>query len=125
MVMNSLQISSPEEELRVAAAPRRELAKRLMFWNFLVTGENRSQSRAQEGVAPTQAASWRGQGASRASRSPGGLWLPSGPSSGPWSLPVHGFSLFLWEFSRTSKYSFSCNQENHTGNSTENSVSPG
>ena len=55
----------------------------------------------------------------------GALWLPSGPSSGPWFLPMHGFSLFLREFSGTSKYPFSCTQENHTGSSAENSVSLG
>src|SRR4051812_47269866 len=35
------------------------------------------------------------------------------------------FLYFLWEFSRTPRNSYSCTQENHTGSSAENSVSPG
>src|SRR3954468_8455107 len=40
---NSLQISSPEEEQRVAAAPRCRSEKELLFWSFLAEGINRAK----------------------------------------------------------------------------------
>src|SRR3954468_7330515 len=76
----SLQISSPGEEQRVAAAPRRRLEKRLLFWGFLVGRINRGQGRAPGGVGPTQEGRWRGQELGRARHPPG---CPLAP---PWTI---------------------------------------
>src|SRR3954462_15200277 len=80
----SLQISSPGEEQRVAAAPRRRLEKRLLFWGFLVGRINKGQGRAPGGVGPTQEGRWRGQELGCARHPPGcplaALWPPFGPS---------------------------------------------
>src|SRR4051794_5875192 len=77
----------------VSAAPRRRLENRLLFWGFFATGKNRGQGRAPEvgGPPPPQAASRRGHGGGRASRAPGALLAPSGPSYGPVFLRVRGF----------------------------------
>jgi len=83
----------------VATAPRRELAKGLLIWDFSVTGKNKSQGRAPGEVAPTQAASWRGQGAGRATRAPGGLVTPLWPIFWSWVPPgTWIFSIFYGNF---------------------------
>src|SRR3954468_12673356 len=75
----SLQISSPGEEQRVAAAPRRRLEKRLMFWGFCVGRINRAKVGHQGVWDPPR----RVHGATRGWAAPGTLlgapWLPIGP----------------------------------------------
>src|ERR1041385_3984656 len=97
----SLQISPPEEEQRVAAAPRRKLGKQLLFWGFRVTGINRSFGRAPEEEGGPQAARGRGPTPRRARGRLGPPGLPSGPTSGIWLLQVRGFSCIflgiLWD----------------------------
>src|SRR3954468_10911915 len=76
---SSLQISSPGEEQRVAAAPRRRLEKRLLFWGFCVGIINR----AKVGHQGTWDQARRAGGAARGLAAPGTLlaapWLPCGP----------------------------------------------
>src|ERR1041385_3330429 len=76
---SSLQISSPGEEQRVAAAPRRKLEKQLLLWGFYVGRINRSQGRSPRGVGPSQDGRWHGQGLGRARHPPGcpvaPLWI--------------------------------------------------
>src|ERR1041385_6693391 len=108
---NILQNSPPREEQRVAAAPRRELGKRLLFWGFLATGINRRQSRAPQGGGPSQEASWHSQGWGRASRAPGAPCCPlahfwyTGPS-GAWI-----FCDFSWNFLRRLKIHFAAHNK--------------
>ena len=83
----------------MAAAPRRELAKGLLIWDFSITGKNKSQGRALEGVGPTQAASWRGLGGGRATRAPGALVAPLWPIFWSWVPPgAWIFSIFYGNF---------------------------
>ena len=117
-----LQISSPGEEQRVAAAPRRRLEKRPLFWNFLAGGK-KGEVRAPGGVGPTQEGVWRGQGLGRAMH-------PSGcPLAAPVALVEASgtliFNIIFWDFSSVPKYPETCTKENCTGSSAENSVSPG
>src|SRR3954467_6634301 len=84
---SSLQISSPEEEQKVAAAPRRRLEKRLLFWSFHVGGINRAKVGHQGVWDPPR----RLGGATRGEVAPPGLlgapWLPYGPSPVSRKLP--------------------------------------
>src|SRR3954468_14519869 len=75
---SNLQISSPGEEQRVAAAPRRRLEKRLLFWSFLARGKNRAKVGHQGVWDPPR----RAGGAARGWVAPhtllGAPWLLSG-----------------------------------------------
>ncbi len=59
---------------------------------------NIGQRRAPEEVGPTQAASWRGLGPGRASRSPGRPLAPSGPFGDPEASVSLIFYIFFLEF---------------------------
>src|ERR1041385_3764563 len=72
----SLQISPPEEEQRVAEAPRWKLGNRLLFWGFHVTGINRSLGRAPEERGGPQAARGCGPTPGRARGAPGAPRAP-------------------------------------------------
>ena len=90
----SLLISPPEEEQRVAAAPRRKLGKRLLFWGFLVAGINRSLGRAPEEGGGAQAARGRGPTPGRARVAPG---APRSPLwSHFWLLAPSGAWIFRY-----------------------------
>src|ERR1041385_8816175 len=90
-------MSPLEEEQRVAAAPRRKLENRLLFWGFPVARINRSRGRAREELEASQAPPRRGQGWGCASKAPRAPVAPLWPHF--WLVEASGAWIFC-KFSR-------------------------